>query len=189
MRESTSWLTNHPHLAQALEQWRENTCGTEPDRHVQVKNGLSSARYPVELVESVLSVVREDLRGNEELLDVAVFSGGPSPHEDLGCRFALDIFTVAQQDYPLADQDSLNRDSGPALWRQVGDALLAHGLQHGWTCTLTGLASLLIEAFMKVHTNFDQPPRLRCLVVLVRDVGPTCAGRLHASETRATVFS
>ena len=25
--------------------------------------------------------------------------------------------------------------------------------QHGWTCTLTGLGSLLIEAFMKVHMN------------------------------------
>ena len=25
------------------------------------------------------------------------------------------------------------------------------GLQHGWTCTLTGLASLLIEASVKVH--------------------------------------
>ena len=29
-----------------------------------------------------LKVVREDLRGNEELWDVAVFSAGPSPHED-----------------------------------------------------------------------------------------------------------
>ena len=44
----------------------------EPDKHVQVKNGLTSARYPVELVESFLMVVREDLRGNEELSDVAV---------------------------------------------------------------------------------------------------------------------
>ena len=34
-------MTNHPHLAQALEQWRENTSGTEPERHVQVKIELS----------------------------------------------------------------------------------------------------------------------------------------------------
>ena len=51
----------HPHLAPALEQWRENTSGTEQDRHTQVKKGLASARYPVELVESFPRVVREDL--------------------------------------------------------------------------------------------------------------------------------
>ena len=43
MREPISWLANHPHLALALEQWRENASGTEPDRCVQVKNGLASA--------------------------------------------------------------------------------------------------------------------------------------------------
>ena len=72
-----SWLTNHPHLAQALEQWRENTSGAEPDRHAQVKNGLASVRYPVELV-----AVREELRAGEELSNVAEFATGPSPHED-----------------------------------------------------------------------------------------------------------
>ena len=77
-----SWLTNHPHLAQALEQWRENASGAEPKKHVEVKNGLASARYPAELVESFLRVVREDLRGCEELSIVAAFSAGPSPHED-----------------------------------------------------------------------------------------------------------
>ena len=35
----------------------------------------------------------------------------------LGCRVALDVFTVAQQDYPLADQGSLICGPGPALWR------------------------------------------------------------------------
>ena len=54
----------------------------EPDRHVRVKSGLASARYPVVLLESFLKVVREDLRGNEELSDVAAFSAGSSPHED-----------------------------------------------------------------------------------------------------------
>ena len=33
-------------------------------------------------MESFLQVVREELRGNEELSDVAAFSAGPSPHED-----------------------------------------------------------------------------------------------------------
>ena len=42
-------------------------------RHVQVKSGLASARYLVELVLSFLKVMREDLRGNEELSDVAAF--------------------------------------------------------------------------------------------------------------------
>ena len=35
----------------------------------------------------------------------------------LGCRFALDVFTVAQQDHPLVDQDSLICGLGPAFWR------------------------------------------------------------------------
>ena len=47
LRELVLWLTNHPHLAQALEQWRENASGTEPR-----KNRLASARYPVELLEA-----------------------------------------------------------------------------------------------------------------------------------------
>ena len=42
----------------------------------KVKNGLASARYPF------LKVVREYLRGKEELCNVAAFSAGPSPHED-----------------------------------------------------------------------------------------------------------
>ena len=80
--EPTSWLTNHPDLADVLETWRESVSGVEPDRHAKVKNGLASARYPAELVESSLRVVREDLRGNEELFDVVALSSGPSPHED-----------------------------------------------------------------------------------------------------------
>ena len=64
---SASWLTNRPEVADALEIWRES---------------VSGARYPVELVESSLKVVREDLRGNRELSDVAAFSAGPLPHED-----------------------------------------------------------------------------------------------------------
>ena len=60
-REPVSWVTNHPDLAEVLEQWRASVSGVEPDRHVQVKNGLTSVRYPVELVESFLRVVREDL--------------------------------------------------------------------------------------------------------------------------------
>ena len=44
-------------LVHALVQWCESVSGVELDRHVQVKNGLASARYPVELVESFLRVV------------------------------------------------------------------------------------------------------------------------------------
>ena len=47
-----------------------------------MNNGFSSARYPVELVEAILRVKREDFRGNEELSDVASLPAGPSPHED-----------------------------------------------------------------------------------------------------------
>ena len=70
MREPVSWLTNHPLLA--LEQWRENTSGAEPDRPAQVKNGLASARYLVELVESFLRVVPEDVRGARRLSGIFV---------------------------------------------------------------------------------------------------------------------
>ena len=69
MREPTSWLTNHPDFANALEKWHASVSAVEPDKHVQVKNGLTSARYPVELVESFPNVIREDLRCNEELSD------------------------------------------------------------------------------------------------------------------------
>ena len=81
-RELVSWLTNHPDLAEALEQWRESVSGIEPDRHVQVMSGLASVRYPLELVESFLGVLREDPRGDEELSNVAVLTAGPSPHEN-----------------------------------------------------------------------------------------------------------
>ena len=77
-----SWLTNHPDLAQELQHWRESASGTEADTHVQVNNGLASARYPVELVESFLRVVREDFQGSEELSSLTALSTGPSPHED-----------------------------------------------------------------------------------------------------------
>ena len=82
VREPTSWLTSHPDLADTLEKWRGTGSGVEQDRHVLVKNRLTSARYPVELLEYFLGVTREDLGGNEELSDVATFSTGPSPHED-----------------------------------------------------------------------------------------------------------
>ena len=34
----------------------------------------------------------------------------------LSCRFALDIFTIAQQDRPLPEPDHLAHDSGCDLW-------------------------------------------------------------------------
>ena len=35
----------------------------------------------------------------------------------LGCRFALDVFTIDQQDRLLADLDPLTHDPVHALWR------------------------------------------------------------------------
>ena len=77
VREVTSWLTNHPGLAEALGKWCESVSGDELDRHGQVKSGLTSARYLVELVESAL----KDFRGSEELSDVGAFAAGLSVHE------------------------------------------------------------------------------------------------------------
>ena len=49
---------------------------------MQVKSGLALVRYPLELVESFLGVLREDPRGDEELSNVAALTAGPSPHEN-----------------------------------------------------------------------------------------------------------
>ena len=89
MREPTSWLTNHPDVPEAFEKWRESVSAVELDKNVQVNTGLASARYLVDLVESFVKVSRDDLRGNEELSDVAAFSAGPSPHEDCLAEDAL----------------------------------------------------------------------------------------------------
>ena len=82
------------------------------------------------------------------------------------CRFALDVFTIARQDYPLADHDSFS------------------------------LASWLFEVFfMKVHMNLTGFPQLRGSYVLacvpprasshvLGDAGPMRAWRLLASEAR-----
>ena len=60
VRKRSAWLRSHPSLA-------ERVLGTEPDRHVQLKGGLAAAQYPVEWVEAFLKVIREDVRGSEEL--------------------------------------------------------------------------------------------------------------------------
>ena len=62
----------------------------------------------------------------------------------VGCRFALDVFTVAQQDDPFTDHHSLNHDPGrhPAAFSTGGCA--------------RSLASLLNEAFTKVHMNLTR---------------------------------
>ena len=77
VREPASWLTNHPDLAEALEKWRESVSGVETDRHVRVKNGLASVLVSCGVGGVFPEVIREDLRSNEELSDVAAFSAGP----------------------------------------------------------------------------------------------------------------
>ena len=74
MSELVSWLTNHAHFAQALERWRENVSGAVPDKHVQVKIGINSISCGVEF----FLIVHEDLRGGEDISDVATFSARPS---------------------------------------------------------------------------------------------------------------
>ena len=54
-----------PDLAQTL----ESVSGGEPDRHARVE----SAQCLEKLIESILEVIPEDLRINEELSDVAAF--------------------------------------------------------------------------------------------------------------------
>ena len=122
-REPVSWLTNHPHLAQALEQRREHTSGTEPDWHVQVKNGLASARYLVEFVESFLRVVREDLPGSEELSNVAAFAAGPSLHTDcLAEEFFVDDVrggVLEAEKVKQARREEVQWCRGMSVWEPV----------------------------------------------------------------------
>ena len=61
----------------------------------------------MELVESFLRVVLEDLRGNEELSNVAAFSIGPSPHEDC---LAEDTFVDGVRGGVLETEKSSKRD-------------------------------------------------------------------------------
>ena len=118
-REPTSWLTNHPHLADALEKWLESVSGVELDRQVQVKNGRASVRYPVELVESFLMVVREDLRGNEEPSDVAAFSAGPSPLKDCLAEdaFVDDVRGEVLETEEVQQKHDKRKSSGAVAWR------------------------------------------------------------------------
>ena len=56
--ERTFIMVNESYQTEALEKWRESFSGVEPDRYLQVKMDWHK-------------VVREDLRGKEELWDVA----------------------------------------------------------------------------------------------------------------------
>ena len=62
----------------------------------------------------------------------------------LSCRFALDMFTVAQQDGPHPEPDLLAHDPEHelCLWVVAPAGVLAG--QHGWTCIL--VAFLLLPA-------------------------------------------
>ena len=80
-RERTSWLANRPGLAEALWKWSEE--------EGMSSSGLASAQYLEEVVESIVKVIRGDLRGSEELSDVAAVAAGPSTH---GERLSDDVF-------------------------------------------------------------------------------------------------
>ena len=51
----------------------------------------------------------------------------------------LDVFTVIQQDDPVADQEPVIWDPGPAAWCKPPSP----SLQHRWKCTHFGLAPLV----------------------------------------------
>ena len=91
--------------------------GGEPDSHVPMQNGLALARYLLDLVESFPKLIREDLRGQEELSDVAAFSAGPSPHEDCLAEGSLSMTCVV---------DCLNRKS-QVITTRGSPGVLWHG--------------------------------------------------------------
>ena len=91
-RELSSSTTNHPDVAKVFGKGSESVPGGELDRHVQVKHGMTSAPYSVELVESFLKLIRADFR----LSDVAGFSPGPSPQKVTWQRTSLSMTCVAE---------------------------------------------------------------------------------------------
>ena len=92
LRELSSSTTNHPDVAKVFGKGCESVPGGELDRHEQVKHGMTSAPYSVELVESFLKLIRADFR----LSDVAGFSPGPSPQKVTWQRTSLSMTCVAE---------------------------------------------------------------------------------------------
>ena len=92
----------------------------------------------------------------------------------LGFLFALDVFTVAKQDYSLADQGSVICGPGPAFLRW------SPGPQR-WMWMLISTVPLLITVPMKHHTNLTSLLSFVASVELAR-VPP--APLLASSERR-----
>ena len=117
----------------------------------------------------------------------------------LDCRFALDVFTIAQQDnYPRRPR------SCDPLGPRSGVDLPGPSPQHGWTCTRYRPVPLLITTLVKVHTDLTSllsvvasieparvpPPRLLARterhqaqgrLVPARPVRRVCIGALAAT--------
>ena len=90
----------------------------------------------------------------------------------LGCRFALDVFTIAQQDRPLVEADPLLHTPGSACNRQ-----------HWWTC------AIVVQAFLRLsfyessrEPERSPPPRRLCLRSSARSSG---TGRCDTGPVRA----
>ena len=88
------------------------------------KNGLVSAQYPVELAESFLKAIREDLRGNEKLSNVAAFSAGPSQHVKIAWQRTLFVDDVRSgvletERIKQARREEVQRSCGMCVWEPV----------------------------------------------------------------------
>ena len=86
VRRRAVWFTNHAGLAGVLADWsaRATEKSGQPRRSVRRVGGLLAPelRYPLALRTGLLKSLREDLRQEEELSDLAAYASGPSPHVD-----------------------------------------------------------------------------------------------------------
>ena len=82
VRKETGWMTNHPGLAELLENECTNKTGEAPwHRHVHLIGGIAqqAAKYPPQLVRAVLKCLKKELEERGELNSVDAYSAGPVP--------------------------------------------------------------------------------------------------------------
>ena len=107
--------------------------------------------------------IRQDLRGNEELSDVAAFSSGPSPHEDC---LAQDSSVDDVRGGVLESEEPSKRDerksSGVGVWepviRKEMDAGGARAVSLRWIDTDKGDASIGREREIQKATKKSDVP-------------------------------
>ena len=117
----------------------------------------------------------------------------------MGCRFALDVSIVVQQDHLLAVHDSLDHDLGMHFDDEMAVCSQVTAFSAGGRARSFCLASLLVRGFMKVHANLtsllsfvvrtSSLASFRAASHVLRDVGPRAPGvRTPVRRVRGGTF-